>query len=56
LLSCVIPLTSGMTWNGRAGGPDGSGEEAGERGITLDATVTEGGSGVNGDRVKPEAP
>src|SRR4030088_2713262 len=27
-------------------------EEAGERGITLDATVTEVGSGVNGDRAK----
>jgi putative resolvase len=27
-------------------------EEAGRRGITLDATVTEVGSGLNGDRVK----
>ena len=27
-------------------------EEAGKRGITLDATVTEVGSGVNGDRAE----
>jgi putative resolvase len=43
------PLTGVTTWNDR---PDGSGEEAGDRGITLDATVTEVGSGVNGDRAR----
>ena len=42
------PLTGVMTGND---GPDGSGEEAGDRGITLDATVTGVGSGANGDRV-----
>jgi putative resolvase len=36
-----------LTWDAR---PDGSDEEAGDRGITLDATVTEVGSGVTGDR------
>ena len=41
------PLTSVMTWNDR---PDGSDEEAGGRGFTLDATVTGVGSGVTGDR------
>jgi hypothetical protein len=41
------PLTGVMTWNDR---PDGSGEEAGDRGITLDATVTEVGAGVHGNR------
>jgi putative resolvase len=41
------PLSGVLTWDAR---PDGSDEEAGERGITLDATVTEVGSGVNGDR------
>jgi putative resolvase len=35
-----------MTWNDR---PGGSGEEAGERGITLDGTVTGVGSGVHGN-------
>jgi putative resolvase len=38
-----------MTWNDRAGRVA---EVAGERGITLDATVTEVGSGVNGDRAE----
>jgi putative resolvase len=38
-----------MTWDDR---PDGSDEEAGERGITLDATVTGVGSGVTGDRAR----
>ena len=47
LLPVCRPLTSVMTWNAR---PDGSDEEAGERGITLDATVTGVGSGVTGDR------
>jgi len=41
------PLSGVLTWNAR---PDGSDEEAGDRGITLDATVTEVGSGVTGDR------
>jgi putative resolvase len=36
-----------MSWNDR---PDGSDGEAGDRGFTLDATVTEVGSGVNGNR------
>jgi hypothetical protein len=43
------PLTGVMRWNGR---PDGSDEEAGDRGITLDATVTGVGSGVTGDRAR----
>jgi putative resolvase len=48
LLTVVCrPLSSVMTWNDR---PDGSDEEAGKRGITLDATVTEVGSSVNGNR------
>ena len=38
-----------MTWEDR---PGGSLRKAGERGITLDATVTEVGSGVNGDRAE----
>src|SRR4030081_1849018 len=42
------PVTGVMRWNAR---PDGSDEEAGGRGFTLDATVTGVGSGVNGDRV-----
>jgi hypothetical protein len=37
------PLSSVLTWDAR---PDGSDEEAGQRGITLDATVT----GVGCDR------
>jgi hypothetical protein len=43
LLTVVCrPLTGVLTWDAR---PDGSDEEAGNRGITLDATVTEVGSG-----------
>src|SRR3981189_3470550 len=52
LLTVVCrPLTSVMTWNARPDRPDGSDEEAGDRGITLDATVTVVGSGVTVDRV-----
>ena len=43
------PLSSVLSWDAR---PDGSDEEAGDRGITLDATVTEVGSGVTGNRAK----
>ena len=50
MLTVVVrPLTSVMAWND---GPDGSDEVAGKRGITLDATVTEVGSGVNGNLAK----
>jgi putative resolvase len=42
-------MTGVLTWDDR---PDGSGEEAGDRGITLDATVTGVGSGVTGDRAR----
>src|SRR3981081_2005621 len=50
LLTVVCrPVTGVMTWNAR---PDGSDEEAGNRGITLDATVTGVGSGVTGDRAR----
>ena len=43
------PLSSVMSWDAR---PDGSDEEAGDRGFTLDATVTGVGSGVTGDRAR----
>ena len=43
------PLSGVMTWNDR---PDGSDEGAGDRGFTLDATVTGVGSGVTGNRAR----
>jgi putative resolvase len=52
LLTVVCrPLSRVMRWNDRPDRPDGSDEEAGGRGITLDAAVSEVGSGVNGNRV-----
>jgi predicted site-specific integrase-resolvase len=50
LLTVVCrPLSGVLRWDAR---PDGSDEEAGNRGITLDATVTGVGSGVTGDRAR----
>jgi putative resolvase len=43
------PLSSLMSWNDR---PEGLDEEAGNRGITLDATASEVGSGVTGNRAR----
>jgi putative resolvase len=55
LLTVVCrPLSRVMRWNDRPDRPDrpdGSDEEAGGRGITLDAAVSGIGSGVNGNRV-----